>query len=210
MIKSNQRPREKPFADANGSYEVAIRLTTPVLDPGDSLHLQLFFTGYGTISQAKLLFFPSDSVFDPKNSWIESSLKQNHDGSFSWGATKDEFDGATPAILSFGGIQLPNWEEGTSFLDIAEVKNNILLTETACGGKAPIEMSLKTLDNIKSGKYYIEFCFTYYDGQKWRSGTKRAEFTVRSFIERNQQKITYWGLAASVIGLALGAARLLI
>jgi hypothetical protein len=203
-------PRSKPFAKAPGSYEAAIRLTTPILDPGEALNLELFITGYGEICQAKLFFFPSDAVFDTKQSWAESGFHKTADGSFVWGGKRDFLVSTETAVfIAFQGIRLQGWAETTSFLDADSVVN-MVTTEMKYGGKAPLELSLQTLKDIKPGKYYIEFCFTYYDGQKWRSGTKRAEFTIRTFIERHQQKIAVWGLVASVIGLLLSASRFFI
>jgi hypothetical protein len=181
-------------------------MATPILDPGDALRIELFFTGYGEINQAKLFFFPSDAVFDIQKSWVESGFHKTADG-FAWGGSRELFLNSEMAMLvSFQGLQLQGWTEKTSFLD-ADAHVNVIATEMKYCGKAPLELSLQTAKNIKPGKYYIEFCFTYYDGQKWRSNTRRAEFTVRTFIERHQQKVAIWGIVASVSGLSLGVAR---
>jgi hypothetical protein len=55
----NARNSGKP-----GSYELAIRADKAEVAPGDTVHLEVFITGYGKVSQAKVVFYPPPYFID--------------------------------------------------------------------------------------------------------------------------------------------------
>ena len=50
---SDVAPRIRPHAEANGNYELLLTYEKAIIDPGDSLVLKGFISGYGAISGAK-------------------------------------------------------------------------------------------------------------------------------------------------------------
>jgi hypothetical protein len=203
---SAAKPRTRPNGDSSGSYELVARVIRPLLAPGETLEVEFFFSGYGEILQPKLYFFPSVAVFDPNKSSIRSGLKHS-ESLLTWGADEMPLKTDGPVLLTLAGVKLDGWPETTSFFD-ARATTNLISTELKLGGHAPVELKFSTFPSVEPGKYSIEIAFSYYDGQKWRSTSKRVDFAVTSFFERHQRKLAWYGVAASLLGLLLGALRI--
>ncbi|MEZ9200673.1 hypothetical protein [Shewanella sp. 10N.286.54.B9] len=193
------KPRKGKFAEKSGSYEQALRIKTPVISPGETIEIEQFFTGYGDIKSAKALFYPSDDVFDKDKSYVLNSIKEKEPGLIVFGGHKKKFDN-TGITFSLSGIQKEGWEESTLFIDTGEGEPPQILTETK-QDEAPFKYHLTTLNNIKPGRYFIEFCFIYYNGESWKSSSKSAEFKIQNFFERNDTFIGWVALAATISAL---------
>lgn len=207
-LSIDSTPRPRPHGADAGSYEQAIRVRRQVLDPGDFLEVEQYFTGYGEITDARFKFFPSTDLFDAKQSTITSGLKQIGSKEFGWGrkteslatlaGTTASHADASDLHIELGGLMLPAWKETTSFFDMG----GALATERKIGS-APIQYKLLVRKDVEPGRHYLEFYFTYFDGQKWRTstGTKKVEFTVRNIFERHQRLIATIGLIGSILGI---------
>lgn len=121
---------------------------------------------------------------------------------FEWGLEKTSLQLDKPNVLHFRGMKLEKWPELTVFFD-ADTSFTYVVTEINAGGYPPLRLNLKTRKSVEPGKYYLEFCFSYYYGQKWKTSTRRVEFTIRSLLERNQALITWWGLTISAASAVL-------
>jgi len=51
----SDKPRNAKNWDKPGSYKTIFRVLSPVLDRGDMLEVEQFFSGYGEIENAKLM-----------------------------------------------------------------------------------------------------------------------------------------------------------
>ena len=58
-IKRQSKPRSKMDYDKPGHYEMVAQLEKTELDPGDTLRIDLYFSGYGQIRGSKEFFFDS-------------------------------------------------------------------------------------------------------------------------------------------------------
>lgn len=67
--------------------------------------------------------------------------------------------------------------------------------------KAPLKYNLYTKKKIKPGVYYLEYCFTYFDGNSWRNSSKTIDFKVRNYLERNDVLIGFLAMFASVVAI---------
>ncbi|WP_347332827.1 hypothetical protein [Marinimicrobium locisalis] len=196
---SKEKPRSGKFAERHGSYEQALRIKKSVISPGDAVEVEQYFTGYGEIKSAKAVFYPSDDVFDKEQSYVLHSIKEKEPDLIVFGGIKDRFT-STGITLGLVGLQQEGWDESTLFVDTGDGHPPQVLTETK-QDDAPVKYYLTTPKNIRPGIYFLEFCFTYYNGDGWKSGTKSIEFKVQNFFERNDTVIGWVALAATVSAL---------
>lgn len=190
-------PRRGEHAEDTGSYELAIKALNPVLDPSEWLEIELFITGYGEITGAKIVAYPSSYLFDDHQSKIWGGFGPSQSGRHRFGAMTMPFD-TNGVTLQISGRQ---GAPGASlFFDLTDGRVPQILTETK-QDEAPYRFLLKTLPTIRPGKYSVDFFMTYHDGQKWRTSSKKADFQVRNFLERFAVQIGLLALAASLISL---------
>ncbi len=195
MIPEN-KPRIGENAEKVGAYEQCIKLITPVIYPGDIVRIEQYFTGYGEISGAKIAFYPSSEIFESVNSHIVNGIKKEND-KLLYGASSHPFLDVG-VIIAMNGIKNSAWIDDTQFFDISNKPLPAIFTETK-QGEAPFKYVLKTDKKIKPGPYYLEFVFTYFNGEKWVSTTKKIEFKVQNFLERHAFSI---GLLATLASLS--------
>jgi hypothetical protein len=147
---SARGPRTQPNAAAPGSYEVALRVANPLVAPGETVQADVFFSGYGEISQAKLFLFPSSSVFAIGSCTVRSGLLlSNHQ--ITWGADPRAISANEPLLINFSGVKHPDWADSTCFVD-GTSDTNLVYTEMPLGGHAPVEMRFATSSAISTGK----------------------------------------------------------
>jgi hypothetical protein len=101
-------PQNAPNSDKPGSYELAIRSNKAEVAPGDTVDLEIFITGYGRISAAKIVFNPPSYFINSAWSTVTHGLGQHANGNVYFG--KDEQpvqeDGCA---IGLGGLGVPGW-----------------------------------------------------------------------------------------------------
>lgn len=204
LLESHARPRLGDNADKAGSYELAFVVHNAVISPGDTVKIQQFITGYGEISLAKLMFYPPHGIFDEDKSTVHHGLRYEN-GQLTFGNQSDKIAG-NPVANVLTGILLTHekWGDSTLFVDSSTqaVKGEqpIILTETIIQ-RAPFEYELVTKQDIKPGKYALDFHFTYFNGSEWKAGSKKVEFQVQNWFERNESLVKTLGLVLAVGGI---------
>lgn len=198
-VKLPDKPRMAEYAEYEGEYKQFFTVENPVIKPGEVIRIKHFFSGYGEILSAKVRIAPLSNVFDADNSYVISGFKIVN-GVPMFRATKDKFTGEL--VLLLRGVKPSNWSQSTQFIDI-NIQNEdkqqlpIVITE-GIGGMAPIEYELTTSRNCLPGNYYIDFVFTYFNGNKWCTDSKRIDFHVQNIFERYQAAFSIIALLASV------------
>lgn len=194
-------PRKAENAEKPGSYKQAFRIITPVIDRGDQIEIEQFFSGYGKIENAKLLFYTSDDFFDSKKSKIYASLGPK-DGGIAFGVHSYEFESTGKHFDLSSGFRYKKWNDSSMFFDnsSSEMKAPIISTEMKIR-EAPFKYSLLTKKSIKPGKYNIQFIFSYFNGEKWYTDSQIVEFKVRNFLERYDVPIGWVALIASSVAI---------
>ena len=177
----NQKPLIKQFGSKPGSYDLLIRVSKPILDPGDRVYVDVYVSGYGHIKSACVYIMPSWSIFSIDDSRI-----------------------------AVGDSEAQKWDtlselvciDNQSFVDLyTDVSNrSMVLTEVNTrppGSKAPINLDLKTSPEVSPGIYSINFVLKYYNGEIWNTKSTSVNITVRNFYQRHE--ILVWiigGIAA--------------
>jgi hypothetical protein len=204
--------RNGDFAGEPGAYEQGVRLKKPVIDKGETVEVEAFVFGYGEIKSGKISVLFSDEIFDSTKSVVYHSLGKTDKGLF-WGASKAPVIGIG-FTMGLRGVRDPNWPDehpSTMFLDAAAPTPGTapVISTESFWLTAPMSLKLKTKDNIKPGKYTVEFFLTYFDGKTWKTSSKRAEFTVRNFIEKHAVKIGVMALVATGLSTIKTAVELI-
>ena len=202
------KARSARHAEKPGAYQIATRTARTTLNPGEALKLEQYITGYGEVSSAKILAYISTDAFEKDETYVQHSLKQTvRDGKqlFIWGGCKSHID-ESGLTLTLEGIILNG--EGESHFAF----DNVLGSgepSLACEKKhtnAPFEYVLKTKADLSPGDYYIDFYFTYFNGEKWTTTKERIPFKIRNFFERHSKSISWLAIVASTLGIIKFAA----
>jgi hypothetical protein len=191
-------PRAGNSADVPGAYEQALRVQQSVINPGGTITVSQFFTGYGEIHGSKVVFYPSDDLFNSKQSYVLCDMHVI-EGKHVFGAKKRPIDwrGCTFGLL---GLSAEPWARSTLFVDTTMGDVPQILTETS-NPEPPFKYHLVTNKDVRPGTYSLEFYFTYFNGQAWKSSGKKVDFKVQTVFERYQVPLAVFGLLASILGL---------
>ena len=183
-------PKDKPRARSNsekcGSYTPVSRLSDDAVDPGGTLEIEIFITGYGDIRNPKLAFYFSPSLIDHTKSICYFDIGKKKDGSFFWGPSKHSVD-ETGTIINFTGGVSPddgNWLEPTNFFDLDDSDSSPLSTESKLGGAAPVRLSLVMNNRARAGSHNIPFVLSYFDGERWQTSSHTVTVQVRNSLQR--------------------------
>jgi len=63
-------PLAQEFGSKPGAYDLVIRASQPIVDPGDKLQVEVYISGYGVIHGARMVSYPSPSVFSLSDSHV--------------------------------------------------------------------------------------------------------------------------------------------
>lgn len=185
-------PQLASYADKPGAYSLLIDSSKSHVKPGETVKLRIFISGYGIIRQPKLRVQPPSEAFVEKESTISFGLNKVPSGVMEWGTTTKELyaDGVTISLV--GGIIRKDalWDEASFIIDADnKYKTNIILTESSTKGKAPIELNIKTKNDVRPGDHVTVFTFVYFNGKNWVTQDSKYNFIVLSWYERNQLAI---------------------
>ncbi|WP_144084428.1 hypothetical protein [Pseudomonas monteilii] len=199
--------RAAPNGEKPGSYQLATRIDKQIINPGDTLEFEQYITGYGEIKNSKIQVYISTGAFNLKQSYVTSSLRKdiiNGDTRYSWGNQRDPLSDIGYTMLP-AGITLNSAPElGSAMIFDAQMfQNNTPSTEPILMSemkviKAPFEYHLISKKDITPGDQYIDFYFTYFNGEKWTTNKERVNFKVRNFFERHTTLTTSLAIIASL------------
>jgi hypothetical protein len=206
---SGRPPLAQEFGSKPGAYDLAIRVSQPIVDPGGSLQVEVYISGYGVIQAAKVAYYPSPEVVDYDKSKMIFGPKRYDDHNGGWGGdtvqlSDPSYSTGGVATLS-GGMAQPNnpqWQNQTWFFDGKEnqVLNYQISTEVKDPrGTSPLYLDLAVSRSAKPGPQSIQFVLTYFDGQTWKTASKNADFTIRNIYQRHEIFIAVVGLVAAAV-----------
>jgi hypothetical protein len=221
---NTSNPRVGRDGDKPGKYELIDHIFESSVDPGDTVKIDLYITGYGNITSSKLYFSPPPVLIfeEGKDSIVTSGLKSNKiakgdmvlapnshqptpalgDGVvISWGRESVPITrfGFT---LGLGGVKLGDWSEGTAYFDADNGRISIgstpsISTEAFMEGWPPIRLVLKLKKDVRPGIYTMGFVFTYFNGTAWQNSSLRTSITIRNAFQRHEKAVTVIGIVAA-------------
>jgi len=201
-METKQRLSKK-FASEPGSYDLAIRISEPILNPGDRLQVEVYISGYGIIEAPKVACYPSPEVFDFDRSTVTHSAKKFDDGLSGFGAETVKLDPiGFVGTLSGGFGDSPN--DASWFIDAEPGDSYLISTEVRHPqGTSPLYLDFTIKRDARPGPQSIQFVFTYFNGQTWNTSSKRANFTVRNFYQRHETFVWLLGGFAAIVTILL-------
>ena len=207
VFTPKESPRMKKYADDRGCYSIIVRTSSDVINPGETLILEIFISGYGVINKPKLVFYPSPNVVDSDNdeSRILFDLPKElpKDRSLYWGSHPEKLHSDGGFLDLSQGIKTGKWSSPTIFFDM-NTENNIdtqISTEMLLGGNAPIQIYMKTKEKVLPGLHSIRFLFTYHNGSEWSNSEQTVDFTIRNIFQRNERWIISIGVIAALCAI---------
>lgn len=190
-LVTGEKPRLAEHADSTGMYEVVGQLNQLEFDPGDSIEVSVFFTGYGMIKYAKLFYeVSSTSVFDTLAT-VKSGLDYLPNRRLFWGGASHQVGKGGIIDVSEMGLSSPVWQEATPFIDFKR-NSNLLVTEFDIE-QPPIIFRFKVARNAEPGNYNLSLSFTYFDGKEWQISQQIIRFEISSFVDRHE--LVIWIIA---------------
>lgn len=205
------KPRNGPHAERTGSYGLAVRLSTTVVDPGETVTLEVYVSGYGEIQASKLVFYPSPAIVDERSSFRYGLGVKDGESVACFGFQQSPLNSNGNTIDFSGGRLFSGEERPTMYFDDAstgelpQISTEKKTLPTDC---APVQVELVTRPDARPGMYSIQFLFTYFNGSEWANSSETVQFSVRSFYQRYEGKIWILGALATVIAIPLGIREL--
>ncbi|SDY39806.1 hypothetical protein [Hymenobacter psychrophilus] len=194
----NTTARRGENGDKTGKYELIARIYDANIDPGDTVVVDIYITGYGQIANSKLALYPPISILADSGSAVSYG--------FDYQQERVRWGGHTTAV-SERGIVLPTagpddepWPGYTRFFDVSEDPAPRIVTEASQGdnGTAPYTLNLRLSSRAKSGDYNVTLVFTYFNGETWQTSRADPKFAVRNVFERNERVISILGVLAAI------------
>ncbi len=201
MVEKPPNPFGESLEKKPGSYQLILRSTSSVVDPGDELGLELYISGFGNMQFSKLVFYPSANVFSSSSEVLFGPDLDQKEGTLYWGGQKAqvspqggliELTVLTPEVLF---IFKPR-------LQVITERN----TTKKKDGKtfAPVQFNLKIKNKARPGKYHMHFILTYFDGEKWNTSSTKFQFSVRNLLER-YASFAWWLAITAGVGAIIAA-----
>lgn len=224
-LGANQKVNKSPFNA--GDYRQILNANKTIINPGDSIQIRHYFTGYGLIDHktTKLYFTPSTEIIDS----TKSKLIHGFNGKgelWEWGGHEIFINNGVwihlnhTTTTSYGALtyfsdmmpmrhvedSINHYLNTKDLVTDKELKNLVPLKNTnfiasegsGKDGQPPLLWKLKIKDDIPPGSYKFNFYFTYFNGIKWNVDEKTIEIIVMSWFERNEKLLAILAFIVSI------------
>jgi len=207
----NNPPRKAQNADKPGNYELAIKVLNPIVNPGDIINLEIFFTGYGDIDGVKMAFFPpTNFVEECENSIVKTGLKGekeiNNRIKLLFGHQSESIEEWGFIVKIYGAIS-EKWKNSTMFIDrdlfdMTKEQDPVksLITEVPLN-QAPFVVSIKTKKKVRPGIHTLRFFLTYFNGMEWKTSNDSVDIEIPTFYKRHE--FMFWVIGAILALMSL-------
>lgn len=208
-MENKLAPRNGLHASEPGEYNLIARIDNQLVDPGGKVKIEIFITGYGNISAAKLVSYPSPGAFELFSSVVRSGLREIG-GKLFWGGVERFLDPSGITLdLGSAGFKNPNWKQQTIFVDTGDSPTPQIFTETTQkpegeDAEGPVTLILKLLHSVNPGTHSVNLLLTYYNDNCWKSSSKTVKFTVRNFYQRNEMCLWIIGFVVGTLLTIIG------
>jgi len=193
----------KDFASNPGSYNLVIRIFKPIVDPGEKIRIEIYISGYGIIGPSKLAFYLSPHVFDLNNSVVEHGI-QKIDDKIGFGGQFEKLDPLGSVVSLDAMFGTKEGERKTLYSDVnpSDNKSMQIFSETKHPkGTSPLFFDLTIRRDARPGPQSIQFLLTYFNGGRWETSSRSAQFTIRNVYQKNEGLIWYIGLFVAILAI---------
>jgi hypothetical protein len=201
------------------SYVVTPRVTTPIIDAGETAEIEIYIAGYGPIERNKLsITFYSKGLGDSENPGtilpsIGLATKRDTGESFviSGKPYVDYFlkEQGERKVDQYGVSVTINpgyFQDTTGTNRLDKFGFPTIHSEKLADGFPPLLLKLNTSRRAERGDYDVDITFTYSDGTDLATDHKRVTIHVTDWNEKHGRTLGIIGLAgtfATIIGLLI-------
>lgn len=197
--------------DSQCAYSLILRNTSPIIDPGRTLRVEVYLSGYGTPEKNKLSMNWSipDVIDDKDPGSVVHCVKATVDT--ATGKPKPLAGQVYTESRTIGKNGMEVVLNEGHFLDVPNLEGlpkhgfSPVIAESGSGTSPPLLLSLKTAEHAPSGDYDVTFVLTYSSGQSIHQDCKSTQFHVTSWWDRNQAWIALCATLAALAALILTA-----
>lgn len=212
-------------------YSIVPRIRTPRINPGETVEVEIFLTGYGEIPRLRIFKISHSSPYlykrDSKSKIgvLEWCIKvaENEKGDITGVWTGDsEADirvrGKVTRIRAheeypidpFGvcvelnpGYFLSHNEVARLEGKPADEHDRRILSEMTHGGISPMLLKLNTLENARSGDHNIFLTLIYGDVAELKMDQKAVSFHVNSWVEKHAKTLQWVVVVLGLLALSM-------
>jgi len=179
------------------AYSLIPRVIKPNINPGETIEVEIFISGYGEIKRNKLQIYYSSKLINTDNpGFLESCIKvaKNKTGKtvqpVSGRKYVDKYE-CNPVgvcvILNEGNFMRIPYENNLNF-GLPRI-----MAESKWDNISPIRLRLNTSPKAPSGNYDVSMILTYSDGSEIQKDEKNVKIHVKNWWERNLKTVTITG-----------------
>lgn len=170
-----------PQSEKAGAYDIVVRTSKSIVNPGDRVYFEIYISGYGRIANACVGIYPSWSIFNIKDSKVSVG-----DGA---GVPMDPL----AVIINIGN---------ESFFDArGEYQISTECRTPLPSSKAPINLDMKVDRKATPGTHFVQFAFKYFNGESWNIRTSTTSISIRNFYQRNETLVWLVGGIAAFLSI---------
>ena len=164
-----------------GAFDLVVRASRSMVNPGERVSLELFISGYGQIENACVGVYPSWLIFDIEKSYV---------------CIREEVAVPMDPLGVIVGIS------DESFFDAKGAFQISTECKTAPpAAKAPISLDLQLDPKAPSGIYSIQFLLKYFNGESWDTRTYTTNITIMNFYQRHETVVWGFGGVAACLSI---------
>lgn len=205
------------MTDSTGyAYSLILRNRTPIVNPGRTLEIEVFLSGFGVPPKNKLYIqWSSPYIIDQKNSgsYASNIVTATHKvtGKMEVGTGKTYVQ--TQNADKYGVTIY--FSQGYFFVNprlTGEYSSSFKqgVSEVEWDDEPPLLLKLNISPDAPSGDYDISSAFTYGDDQHILQDFKTVPFHITNRWERNQGWIEFVVAAIALVSLVIAAVSLII
>jgi hypothetical protein len=203
---ADQTNNPQPSSSLNPIYSLIVRNRTPMVNPGQTVQVEVFLSGYGIPAYNKLnIDWSSPYVInnaDPGTLTVSIAAQTNASDQLQLLAGNkylmvENLSTAGEVAFLDPGFFMPLANENSGL----PYEITPTAAENEWDNNPPILLKLNTSKQAEAGDYNISFIFTYDNGQNIVQNQAIASFHVTNWWERNEAWVTIVGVVFAVLSL---------
>lgn len=198
--------RNFTHASEPGSYQMALVLNNTKANPGGEIEGEIFISGYGQITDAKIMMYTPPQLFNSEESFFHTGFDLKMRGNvaeISQGGkeTKGFADAQQIGLSTLVRLTRDNRATELDMFSDADSRMHMVFSE-ARKPRAPVSFSLKLRKKIATGSFPLSIVFTYFNGEQWCTQLIEKDITIRNLVDRLDWRAALFLLFAAFISTA--------
>lgn len=178
------------------SYTIVPVPATIITDPGKTVNVDIYISGFGNIKNNKIRVFFPDDLLNPEDPGVIGTTIRcvSYDNKTKIPSFFDINVTLSDIVIN---LQECNFMHSTTY---EEFQTPLIMSERKIFEKPPIYLSMNIAKNATPGDREVEIVFTYTDGIKWYQDKEKITIHVNNQVEENRQTLF---ILLALIGILL-------